>query len=323
MTYRNKLISLSATAGALALAFILGFIFEPNRAFSRGAMFSWLDPKLASRIDNISIEKPGEDDESIQLVRKDNKWLVNFNGLDYPARQLRITDFIGLFTRRASYPVRSNSGASHERMGLTRGSACRVKFSGLIGPPLLDLLIGYSEAHGQGVFMRKQGENEVRSGQDIFTSYTLSARTSWYNLRLILESEDGQLDVDKVQRLTMYPSAQNAGLSRQSIIFTRRGKEWAASGLNAEPDMDKINSFVRDLLYMEGDDFVYGADDAVLDDMQFVLELGTGTVKTIRFGASLDEDGRRYATVSGSSLVYSVPGWMADRAVKDAASFER
>jgi hypothetical protein len=305
----------------LSLALIFGLIFEPNRASSRGAMFVWLDSKFAPQIESISIKKP-EDDETIQLVRKDNKWLVNFRGFDFPARQLRVTDFIGLFTRRASYPVRSNSSSSHERMGLTQESACRVRLAGLIGPPLLDLLIGYSEAHGQGVFMRKQGENEVRSGEDVFTSYTLSSRTSWYNLRLIPESEDGQLDIDTVQRLTMYPSAQNAGLSRQSIIFTRRGKEWAVSGLN-EPDMDKINSFVRELLYMEGDDFVYGADDAALDDMQFVLGLGTGTVKTIRFGASLGEDGRRYATVSGSNLVYSVPGWMADRAVKDAAFFEK
>jgi hypothetical protein len=318
MTYKKKLKVLSAIIVVLALAYILGIIFEPERRISRSASFFWLDSGAAKQVDKITMIIM---DETLALSRKNNKWYVSFGGNDYPAKQLRAEDFLSLFTRRAPYPVRSTNPSSLERLGLDDASAFRIIFSGGAAPAFLDLLIGSGDIMGKEVYMRKYGQNEVRSGEDIFTAYISSSRGSWYNLRLFPETEDGKLDVDAVQRITVYRQTGDSA----SQIFTRNGNGWIMNALaQAELDTGKIDSYVWTVLYAEGDNFVdtVGSDDPVLNDSRIVLELGTGEIKSIRLSAP-DETGRRMAVVSGSDMVYSLAGWMVDRFFYDTAYFKR
>jgi hypothetical protein len=315
MTYKKKITVLSAVIVVLALVYILGAAFEPERRNSRQAAFFWLDSKTAQRIDKITISEA--DDGDLVLSQKNGKWYVTHNRKDYPARQLRAADFIDLFTRRAPYPVLSNSASSHERLGLNDDSASRVIFSGGIGPSFLDILIGHGDITGKNVYMRRYGQNEVRSGEDLFTAYLSGNRASWYNLRLFPETEDGKLDIGAVQRLTVYrPSAA-------AQIFTRNEREWTMNA-GAEPDKAKVDSYVRAVLYAEAEDFDDGtaSDDPLLNDSRIVVELDAGEIRSIRFGP-VDDTGRRLAAVSGSDLVYSLAPWMAARFFYDTEYFEK
>jgi hypothetical protein len=314
MIYKKKITVLLTLIGALALVYVLTVFFEPERVGSRAEAFTWLEPRLKDQIDRITIGSAGEKKE---LVRKSGKWFVSYNGQDYPARQLRVEDFIGALTLCAPYPVQSSSPSSHERLGLAETSASRITVNGGPGLPLLDLLVGQGGATGQDVFLRKQGQNEVRSGEDKFTAYISSPRNSWYNLRLFPESEDGKLDVDAVQRLTVYDA------SATPRILTRSGREWTFSGFSVtDADMGKVDAYIRALLNTEGDDFddTVNSSDPRFEDSRIVLELGNGEIRTIRLGPS-DESGRRLALVSGSSHVYSIPGWAAGRLF--TAGFEK
>jgi hypothetical protein len=324
MAYRKKLVILSAITAALALTWLLTIVFEPERSGSRSAAYTWLDPKLVDRIDRIVISGG---DESRELVRKNGEWFVSHNGREYPARHLRVEDFIGALTKRAPYPLRSASPASHERLGLAEGAASRITISGGgaapagTGQPLLDLLIGRSDNTGREVYLRRQGQNEVRSGEDIFSAYTSGPRNSWYNLRLIPESEDGKLDTDGVQRLSVYSGPESA----EPQVFSRWNREWTFSGLSiTDPDMTKVDAYIRTILNTEGDDFddTINPGDPMFNHSRIVLELGTGAVKTIRLSQA-DENKRRFALVSGSERVYVIPGWAADRLFKAAADFEK
>ncbi|MDR2476475.1 MAG: DUF4340 domain-containing protein [Treponema sp.] len=319
MVYKKKLTVLSSIVAALALVYVLCIIFEPERTNSRSAGYTWLDPKMTGQIDKIVINNSGARTE---LVRKNNEWFVSHNGKEYPARQFRVEDFIGAFTRRASYPVRSSSPASHERLGLTETSASRVTITDGAGLPLLDLLAGQTDVTGQDVFLRKQGQNEVRSGENKFSAYITSPRSSWYNLRLFPESENGKLDVDGIQRLTVYRSAESGAAPE---VYTRSNREWTISGLSlTAPDPGKVDAYIRGILNTEGDDFdeTINAADPVFGDSRLVLELGNGEIKTVRLGPP-DETNRRFALVSGSSFVYSIPGWTAQRLFGNAADFEK
>ena len=323
MKYRKKLNILLTIIGILSAAYICGLIFSPERMLSRVSLFSWLDPKLADSAEKISISSFSED--TINLIRKNNSWFVLNDEKEYPARQLRVDDFIGILTRRASYPLRSSSASNHERLGLDNSNASRIIVSGPYGQVLLDLLIGYGDMTGQNVYLRKQGNNEVRSGEDKITVYLSGGLESWYNLRLIPETEDNILDIDKVQRLSAYLPSDASDNFADPLIFTRKSRQWTFNRIeDTELDMDKVDVYVRGILYAEGDGFSSEIDpgDSIFNNSRFILELGNGVVKTIYLSAA-DEENRRYAVVSGTDSVYTMAGWMADRFFNTADYFRK
>jgi len=324
MTYKKQFTVLSGIIAALAVIYILTVIFDPERAGSRSAAYSWLEPGQSDKISGITIAKS---DETITLVRNGGKWFVSHNGKDYPARDMRIEDFIAALGKRAPYPVRSSSASSHERLSLTEGQATRVTVAAGAGLPMLTLLIGQGDLTGQSVYLRKQGQNEVRSGEDIFTSYTRSSLSSWYNLRLFPETESAKLTngqpltAANVQRLIVYPP--NDGVTAPPQIFTRSGKEWAFNFELANPDMGKVENYVRDIIHASGDDFAdyITPSDPSFNHSRIVLELGDGSIRTIRFGPP-EENGELLATVSGSDWVYAIPNWISERLFVDTETFE-
>jgi len=315
MTYKNKIITLSSVIAALAIVYILTIIFDPQRAGARSDMYSWLEPGQNNRISGITINRQGE---TVNLSHNGGKWFVTRDGKDYPARQVRVEDFLTALSKKAPYPVRSTSSSVHERLSLTPETATQITVSAGAGPPLLALLIGQTDAAtGQNVYMRKQGQNEVRSGEDRFSIYSNSPVNSWYNLRLFPENEDGKLDVKDVQRLIVYPPEEEP-----SRIFMRSNNEWTFNFDIANPDFSKVESYIRDILSVSGDDFIDGIN---LSDPMFnpriIMELGNGSTKTLRLGPANEDTGGRYAAISGSDFVYSIPAWAVGKLFVDKENF--
>ena len=311
MTYKKKLIILLSLIGVMALTYALSVIFSYDRSNSRSSSYVWLDPKSAEKVNRISIDNMFE---KYELVKKENKWFVNYNGYEFPARSLRIEDFLSFFTTRAQWPVRSTSASAHERFGLDDNSA-RVTIYGEYSV-ILDVLLGYYDNIGKDIYFRKVGQNEVRSGSSAIYSYISGALTGWYNLRLFPGSIDGSIDSGSVQRVTVYNEDETQ-------IFTRRGREWDISGAAVEnTDTGAVESYVNFILNAEGEDFT-GADLISAFDPDYsriVLEFGSGSVTTIRISEP-DEADKRYAQVSGSSLIYVIPLWVTARLFRDAGSF--
>jgi hypothetical protein len=311
MKYRQKLIILLSIISFLCLVFIFGLIFSPQRRSSHYALFNWLDPKAADVIEKITIDNA---DENITLIKKNNAWFAVNNEKLYPAKGLKAADLVNVLTRRASYPVRTNSASAFSRLGLDESDASRITVSGPYGQVILDLLAGYGDVTGQNIYLRKQGSSEVRSGEDKISAYLSGGISSWYNLRFVPETEDNKLEIDKVQRLSVFKSSDNpetAGVQ----IFSRKAKQWTYNQLDdASLDASIVDSYVRTVLYSEGDGFSEDipANDPMFEKSYLRIELGTGLVKTI-YISDADEDGSRYAVVSGTEHVYTIAGWMAER----------
>jgi hypothetical protein len=310
MTYKKKVTVLSSIIAALTLIYILTIIFDPERKGSRSAAYSWLGPGQNDRISGITVARSGE---TITLARNGGKWFVSRDGKDYPAKNTRAEDLIAALSKRAPYPLRSSNASAHGRLSLTDEDATRVTVSAGAGLPLLSLLIGQPDITGQNIYLRRQGQNEVRSGEDIFSSYTESSPASWYNLRLFPETETGKLDAAGVQRLMVYPPPSEEG-DASPRIYTRKGKEWVFNFELANPDMARVETYIRDILNTSGDDFAADimSSDPLFNYSRVVLELGDGSIRTVRFGPP-DENGSCYAAVSGADWAYSVPGWAIRR----------
>ena len=320
MTYKRKFTAFSGIIAVLAVIYILTIIFDPERRGTRSDSYSWLEPSQTARISGIAIVNNGE---TINLVRNGGKWFVSSDGKDYPARTARAEDFIAALTKRAPYPVRSTSASSYERFLITDDQAVRVTVTAGAGQPLLTLFLGGPDTTGQNIYMRKQGQNEVRSGEDIFSVYTHnSTLQSWYDLRLFPETETGGLDAASVQRLTAYPPPDGEKPSA-SYMFSRNGREWDFNFELDNPDMGKADNYIRDILNTSGDDFAYSvsSSDPLFNNSRIVLELGDGSTRTIRLSPP-DENGGCFAVVSGSDWVYSIPAWMSQRLFADPKTFE-
>lgn len=311
MTYKNKLYFLIVLIAVLVLLYTGNLIFSSGFG-SRNASFAWLDSKTAERTSRIEINTFNG---TLELFKQNNMWFVKQNDNVYPARQIRVQDFINVLTERSSWPVRSSSASSHERFGL-ENNASRVTIYAETAV-LLDILLGNDDYVNNETYLRLSGNNEVRSGSSNIKSYTNSSAASWYNLRLIPESEGGQIELNSVQRLSVHtPSG--------SQVFTRSNRGWQISGIDiANPDTHAIENYIRYVLNNEGDSFSdeISWDAPIFDNSRFVLEFGNGRVITIRL-TDEDESGRRFANVTGSTHVYSIPSWSANRLFRDAESFE-
>ena len=166
MTYKNRLICLLSLIGVLLLAYIGSFIFNYDWSNERSASYVWLDSKAAERTTKISVSSFGQE---FEITKRNSNWFIMYDGVEYPARQSRIDDFLRIFTTRSPWPVRASSSSSHEPLGLGDG-ACRVTVFGDYSV-ILDLLIGDDDIMGRESFFRKAGQNEVRSGDVSIRAY--------------------------------------------------------------------------------------------------------------------------------------------------------
>ena len=313
MTYKNRLIFLLSLIAALALLYAGSFIVNTGAGSARSASVIWLDSNLSLKADRIAVVAGGL---KFELVKRNDRWFVLNDDGEYPARGLRVEDFLGIFTKRAAWPVRSSGSASHERFGLDAGTADRLTVYGE-NSVLLDLLAGFEDSTGQEVYVRRYAQSEVRSGNSLLKTYLTSPVTSWYNLRLIPESEDGKVSAKNVQRLSV-------NSADTTLTFTRRNRRWTVSGAEIEnPDRNSIENYIGVILNTEGDNFdsSVSADDPELGKNRITVELDNGSVITIRISEG-DESGHRYAHVFGRDYIYSIPSWASSRLFREPSDFE-
>jgi hypothetical protein len=305
-TYKRRLLTLSSLAALLFLVYILSLVFDPQRTLSRSAAYTWLEPRLLDQADRIVIRSPGL---TVNLLRRNNSWLVSQQGNEYPARQLRVGDLLAALSRRAAYPVQAASISSHGQLGLEEGIS-RITVRGGAGLPLLDLLLGKGANTGRELYLRKADSAEVRSGVDIFTAYTGGALASWYDLRLFPEIEAGDL-----QRLTVYPP------TGESYTLTRSGNGWNLTGV-PNADNGRIDSYIRGILAAQGEDFAppSALSTSLSGGGRLILEMGNGALLTLNLGPE-EEAGRRLAEVSGFPYLYVLADWAAERLFREAGYF--
>jgi hypothetical protein len=326
MSYKQKLRALLCLVGVLALVFAGTLVFDPQRVNSRSSAFAWLPADGRDRADRIEVYRFGE--EGVTLIRKNNEWFVPSEGLDLPAKPGRVEDLLRLLSSRGSYPLRASSSAAHERLGLMEETASRIVIRGGAGAyPLLDLLIGNEDAAGNEVYLRKNSQNEVRSGEDKLSAYVNGSRASWLNLRLFPETTPGP---DAVQRVTLvfpgdWPGASPEASPREPLILTRKDRDWTMEGAAGTPDTRQVESYIRAVLDAEGEDFISAMNpaDPVFKAPHILLEMGDGAVRSIRLGPQEPAEGgsRRSASVSGSPYVYALAEWTVNRILREGSYF--
>jgi hypothetical protein len=223
-----------------------------------------------------------------------------------------VKDFFSVLSQRGLYPVRSNSASSLERLGLVEGLASRITVRGGAGLPLLDLLIGFGDAAGSVVYLRKSGSGEARSGDDVFTAYTETDMKSWFDLSLFQN-----ISLDLVQRADI-----TLPFSDEYFSLAREANQWILVNQKNSPAASQnaaraaVESWLRALLGAEGEDFLPRGKNfssgVFFEEGRVLLELGNGTFLMLRIGAE-DENGCRTAMVQGRDFIYLLSRWTLER----------
>jgi len=310
VTYKKKLICLLVIIFVLTLAYAGSFIFSPDMNNARSASHLWLDANAADKVNRFVLNNGWE---ILEFIKRNGQWFVNYNNHEYPARRLRIDDFLNIFTTRSQWPVRSAGAEVNDRFGFNAG-ASRITFYENFSV-LLDLFLGDDDLFGRESYFRQAGKNEIRSGDSSVRTYLEGAVTSWYNLRLIPETENRSININNLQRLSIY----NEGVNQ---VFTRSGRSWEISGINVEnPDMSNVTEFINFVLNSEGEDFIDPHTVIDFNYSRISLEFGNGSIITINVSGP-DEINKRYARVSNSDYIYQIPLWVTVRLFRTAESFE-
>ncbi|MDR2702338.1 MAG: hypothetical protein LBB72_07900 [Spirochaetaceae bacterium] len=320
MVYKKKLIILGASAVFLALVYLVTLFFDPSRINARNERFTWLPPGAREEADKIEIS--GSSDEKFELVLRHDRWFALLDGTggpqEVPVKQGRVDDIFRLLGTRGAFPRRGSSASSHKNLGLTT-DGYRLIIRGGAGLPLLDLLIGQDDVSGKEVFLRKNGENEFRSGDRLIGSYVKADKNSWYDLKLFDEAS-----VEQVQRVRVTfldysgPEDETPLIGYIDYNITRSAENWIMEGDSTPLDKDKTETWIRGILEVQGDNFLSPQNDFTA--ARIVVELGDGSTLRLQIGEAI-EDGKAPALTGNKPYVYSLPRWTATRILRERGYF--
>ena len=311
MTYKKKASILAAVVAALALANIFTFVFVPGA--SRSNSFAWLDTTFLASADRIelygrdAISAEGNNNGTpIVLSRKNNRWVFQGDKAELPVKQARVEDLFASISRKAVYPKRAVSVEARKALVLEEGRSSRIVIHGGAGLPLLDLMIGTADALSREVYLRKAGQNDIYSGEDLFTVYTESNPVYWYDLRLFPADDRAPtelLSVEAVQQAEISIFSEETAEKSQFTLQRERSGWVILHDENTAVDSQRADAWLRSVLEAEADDF--GTETPELIDRSITLHFGNGKTSIIQAGQIDMENTGALVSDSDHGFVFS------------------
>jgi hypothetical protein len=311
--YHKKIFALCGTAGVLLAVYLITLFFDPERAAGRAAAFTWLPDGARDLASRVEITRPAA--EKLVLSRNNGLWFAESGTGQVPVKQGRVDDLFRLLGTRGVFPRLGSSASSHTELGLSVDRASRLVIrGGAAVEPLLDLLIGVDDRSGKSVYLRKSGENEYRSGDNLIKTYVEGETSSWYNLKLFEENRSGA-----VQSLRVSPP-KSEGEDEEDFTLFRNGASWVFQGGVSGPQADAVNSWMQNIFDIQAEAFLPRAEASGLEFNagRLNLELGDGSALVVQ--AAGEYNGKRPVTVSGSSYIYLLSENAARRLFRSRSS---
>jgi len=324
MLYKKKLFLLGITATLLAIIYILTLVLDPTRTNARNERFTWFLPDSRDEADRIELMRRGE---KLELFFKEGSWYTLLGHADasveVPVRQGRIDDLFRLLSTRGAFPRRGSSNKSHEELGLD--GSTRLVIRGGKGLPLLDLLVGKDDSLGKSVFLRKNGENEFRSGDKLIGTYVNGDTNSWLNLKLFEDASVAQVQRVLVNFSDFYGIGEEISLVPYSnYVITRSDDNWLMDG-TLTLDKDRTENWIRAILEAQGEKII--ASETELDNSfsaaaRILVEFGDGSIFDFQIEEP-DETEKSMALVSGKPYYFVLSQWTAIRLLRGKDFFRQ
>lgn len=318
MTFRKKLISLSAVAGALFLLYVLSFVFSGENRARRGALWTPLDASAAKNAAAVELRRQ---EAAVRLENQNGSWKVLRDEAAYPARAKRVESLFEALTKSGAYPVRSSSEGSYEKFGVTDQAAAGKIIVRDGGGVIAELYFGDTDSTGKEIYIRAGSGGPVRSGDDAFSGFFNGTEKDWFDLRLFPDHDGAGLNADSVQRIVVQPLPGDEGPAAPYTLV-RGEKSWKFEDDGGEALSATVLSFINYLLDASGDDFI---SEKELLGVPFsgelgsvVLERGEGSAGS-RYGERINiilgpkAGEKQPARVSGSDAAFALGDWTVEQ----------
>jgi hypothetical protein len=326
MSFRQKAIVLGSIFVVLLALLLFGTVISPPGASQRRSeapLFPGLKADLVRRIEIV-------DSSSRLALSRTGGWIIEAGGVSYPASQSKVEGLLKEVAALARGTLVTKSSKTSEGLGLSEKEAKRVVLSGAKGEKLCELSVGRAGVGGGGFYLRPGAGTEVFQTGEGLSSYLSTERRAWAELRVLPSdaSAEAVMRLSIASSLALPGAAAAKGAPRIEYALL---KEKSASGTmtwsfgaGAGPvDQQKVDSLVRSVLNLEGDDFLVGADPvraslaqpaaqvtiSLTDNRSFVIQIGEKTAKD-----------QYPCALSGGSLGYLVPQWRLEGILKPKES---
>lgn len=316
--YRQKLVSLASLTAALALAVAGGFLFSPQARSARAVR----GRLLHAEPDEVSRVEVSGGPESLAFERYGGSWSLVSGAERFPARAERAEAFLETVGAVRTLEAAARSQDAWKSYGLGADESRRVRFLGSDGKLLADFHVGRYSANGADSYVRREGDERSCKVAAAVASRLPSDRKSWLDLRAFGES----VPPEDVQRLRVQGRVRFSDGTYYGAAFslTRSLSSLWRSDEIPELDPSAADRFVRSVMNAEAEDYspdgLISADEAGL---RLELELGGGTLKTLRIAELPDGTGSHRASLMGSGRVMLLGEWTLRDILKAPSDLRR
>lgn len=300
--FRRKAAALSGTAGFLALLVAVGLVVSPEARHDRASRVRLLVPD-PTEIHAVEVSGPGV---SLVFRRLGAAWTQEEGGLPLPARAERIDAYLEVLHSVRFLPEVSRRETSWEELGVDEGTSRRVRLLLRDGSAAADIRIGRYAPDGARTFLRKGGESRAYAAPAAVASRLPAGRKSWLDLRAFGEP----VPLEDVQRLRVSGTLRFPdGISRRVEYALER----SLSGAWTSPQIPNLDSaaagrLVRSWMSAEAEDFSSrGPEDR--EGLRIDLELGGGSLRSLRISGAPDPEGGYAAARTGSGYGLVLGSW--------------
>ncbi len=329
MDFKKKLIVSVVVIFVLAIAYILGVIFSPERVEKRKSE-TLLYPNLNSdAVKKIVISVDGDS----LTIKRDNsdKWWVVLNNSLYPANGKRIESLLEEFKKFKSGNFVSKDPKNWDNFNVVEKKANRFTFYDSDEKKLVDLLVGKRGLGGKGFYIRRSDSNNVFLTK-AFLSYYMKAEGDFWSYLKIMPEGFKQENIIKVSVHKERPFDDKDKAPKFNYVLYRevdkKGKEiWKIEGKERlKLDKDKIDRLIEDVARFEGVEFVTdkSADEVGVNSSNTYFEVFTQDDKSVRVyvGDKVKDNAQFYAKRKDGKYVYVVSAWQLKRVFKPINDIE-
>jgi len=310
--YEKKVALLGGSLALLLAIWGAGLLFSPERNAARSESKKLFNGKIE---DAATIELG---DPKIALSREGGAWFLVEGSTKLPAQESRIKSFLEASEAVKRLRPMAKSKDAWKSLALEEGKAKPVLVRDGKGRAMADFAVGGYGPTGGEVYVRLADSEAAYAAEGSFASYASSARKSWLDLRVI----PGPLPETDVESLSIRASLalDGAGKPPLSMDYSLKREKEGWSGIAGSIDAVTVNSLVRSILNLEGEDIVAAPPASAFTPVaaRIELSLGSGVSKVLEVGSSAGE-GRYYLRMAGSGYVYSVSTYGLRNALKPPA----
>jgi hypothetical protein len=294
----------------LTLLMATGFLLSPSSASKRSSKFDLLTKADAV----VSIRISGE--ESIELKRSGEAWMLQGEDGSIPADSMRIKAFVEAVDAVNDRELVARNKDAWDELGLDGPKARRVQLIDATGAIICGFTLGnYAKAPG-AVYLSLPDGPQAYTVPSGMASYINGDRNSWMDLRVWSEAPA----VEQVQELIVQGEMELKGGRVASYRATRSKGAWESGDVSL--DAQKVEAVLRAITRLRGNDYAPAHEAAGKTAASVELVLGNGSSLWLAIESAKD-DGRYPVLSSQRGQKLFLPAWALEEALKPLAALRQ